>query len=164
MPTSTQWTIGSWKCFGSLVNITRPVVATAPWWDVLPLWIVFASLLYLASGATGQLVGDQARHGQDPSALSVAMARNINSTSKDTPVSSARFEKLYSCALSIWSPQRQGRFGDGLNTMTSIDEETINAVPGIDDDSDDVEPWAANLSFPDLMEKDGWQGRSAWRY
>ena len=48
--------------------------------------------------------------------------------------------------------------------MTSIDEETINAVPGIDDDSDDAEPWAANLSFPDLMEKDGWQGRSAWRY
>ena len=42
--------------------------------------------------------------------------------------------------------------------MTSIDEETINAVPGIDDDSDDAEPWAANLSFPDLMEKDGWQG------
>ena len=28
--------------------------------------------------------------------------------------------------------------------MTAFDEEDINAVPGIHDDPDDAEPWAAN--------------------
>ena len=43
-------------------------------------------------------------------------------------------------------------FGDGHDTMESITEETLNVVPGIDDDPDDMTPWAANLTFPDLMD------------
>ena len=43
-------------------------------------------------------------------------------------------------------------FGDGHDTMESIIEETLNVVPGIDDDPDDATPWAANLTFPDLMD------------
>ena len=61
-------------------------------------------------------------------------------------------------------------------TMMAIGEEEPNAVPGIDSDPDDSEPWGANLSFPELMdlartikkeqteagnelrEKDGWRG------
>ena len=67
-------------------------------------------------------------------------------------------------------------FGDGHDTMESIIEETLNVVPGIDDDPDDMTPWAANLTFPDLMDlaraikrdlndqghedrkRDGWKG------
>ena len=67
-------------------------------------------------------------------------------------------------------------FGDGHDTMDSIIEETLNLVPGIDDDPDDMTPWAANLTFPDLMDlartikrdlndsghedkrRDGWKG------
>ena len=37
-------------------------------------------------------------------------------------------------------------------TMMAIGEEEPNAVPGIDSDPDDSEPWGANLSFPELMD------------
>ena len=43
-------------------------------------------------------------------------------------------------------------FGDGNDTMEGISDETLNVVPGIDDDPDDATPWAANLTFPDLMD------------
>ena len=43
-------------------------------------------------------------------------------------------------------------FGHGMDTMNAIDQETLNVVPGIDDEPDDAEPWAANLSFADLMD------------
>ncbi|CAE7514912.1 unnamed protein product, partial [Symbiodinium necroappetens] len=58
-----------------------------------------------------------------------------------------------------------------LEALQAIGE-TLNVVPGIDDDPDDATPWAANLSFPDLMDlardlndaghedkkRDGWKG------
>ena len=43
-------------------------------------------------------------------------------------------------------------YGGGHDTMEVILEETLNEVPGIDDDPDNATPWAANLSFPDLMD------------
>ncbi|CAE7738218.1 Gbp1 [Symbiodinium necroappetens] len=77
---------------------------------------------------------------------------------------------------SAGSADHRTSFMHGLDTMEAINEETLNIVPGIDDDPDDDVPWAANLSFPDVMdlartikrdlvdagyedrEKDGWKG------
>ncbi|CAE7864790.1 unnamed protein product, partial [Symbiodinium necroappetens] len=67
-------------------------------------------------------------------------------------------------------------FGDGHDTTEAIEEETLNVVPGIDDNPDDATSWAAGLSFPDMMDlaraikrdlndaghedkkRDGWKG------